>query len=104
MKAIEKLMCYDWPLNVRQLIKTIKSAVRNTETGTILPDDLFFEESEALTFPNNEDYSLRSAENLCYKNAILRALEKTKYNNEDAIKLLDINRMTYYKYKRILGI
>ncbi|HOV10527.1 MAG TPA: sigma 54-interacting transcriptional regulator [Bacteroidales bacterium] len=104
MKAIEKLMCYDWPLNVRQLIKTIKSAVRNSETGTILPDDLFFEESEALTFPNNDDYSLRSAENLCCKNAILRALEKAKYNNEDAIKLLDINRMTYYKYKRILGI
>gem|GEM_PF-2056747 len=104
IKAVEKLMCYDWPLNVRQLIKTIKSAVRNTETGTILPENLFFEESDAPTFPDNDDYSLRSAENLCYKNAILRALEKANYNNEDAIKLLDINRMTYYKYKRILGI
>jgi len=103
-KAMEKLLCYSWPLNVRQLIKTLKSAVRNSETGIIVPDNLFFDESDAPTFPDNNDYSIRSAENLCHKNAILHALERTNFNNEEAIKLLDINRMTYYKYKRMLGI
>jgi transcriptional regulator of acetoin/glycerol metabolism len=48
----------------------------------------------------DEDYTLHTAK----KNAFIRALDKAKGNNNDAIQRLGISRTAYYDSKKKFGL
>jgi len=95
--ARAKLLCYNWPGNVRQLRNVIDSAVVMAEGGTIEPDDLPLHDTGS-----GEVESLR----LDYweRKLIGEALRRTGGNVPDAAKLLGIGRATLYRKIEQYGI
>jgi transcriptional regulator of acetoin/glycerol metabolism len=53
---------------------------------------------------SEDDYTLQTACDNAAKEAIIRALDKTGGNNDQAIKLLNISRGTYYSLKKRLRV
>jgi two-component system response regulator HydG len=90
--AVDKLLKYSFPGNVRELQYTIERAVIMAE-GPILKDsDLVFSPIETV-IPLSEDLSLKSLE----KNAILQVIEKNRGNITWAAKELGITRNALYR-------
>ena len=115
-KAMEKIVSYGWPGNVRQLENVLKRAMVLCQGEWILEDQLLFEKGweRAAT---EEDRGKKTVEDLLdilfeelsrasiasqdldmisifEKGLILRALQKTKGNQVQAAMLLGINRGT----------
>jgi transcriptional regulator with PAS, ATPase and Fis domain len=109
--GIDELLAHDWPGNVRELRNTIERAMVLEETDWILPGSLAIRR-EQITIPaaaaartnpesssglHTEGMSLEEAE----KSMLLRALEKTGWNQTRAAKVLEITRDTLrYKMKK----
>mgnify|MGYP005837689245 CR=1 FL=1 len=114
--AMEKIISYGWPGNVRQLENVLKRAVVLCQGEWILEDHLFFEKKwerreaeEELSKKNVEDLldalfeefqetsttpqGLDMISNL-ERGLILRALQKTRGNQLKAARLLGIHRST----------
>ncbi|NQX38091.1 DNA-binding transcriptional response regulator, NtrC family, contains REC, AAA-type ATPase, and a Fis-type DNA-binding domains [Pedobacter steynii] len=90
--AMDKLLKYSFPGNVRELQYTIERAVIMAE-GPILKDtDLVFSPIETV-IPLSEDLSLKSLE----KNAILQVIERNRGNITWAAKELGITRNALYR-------
>ncbi|RQO69945.1 sigma-54-dependent Fis family transcriptional regulator [Pedobacter sp. KBW06] len=90
--AMDKLLQYSFPGNVRELQYTIERAVIMAE-GTVLKDsDLVFSPIETV-IPVHEDLSLKSLE----KNAILQVIERNRGNITWAAKELGITRNALYR-------
>ena len=93
--ALDLMMNYDWPGNVRQLENVIERAFALGATETIEANDLPPElrsMSERDTISDN-NYNLVENERLL----ISRALKTTKGNKAEAAKLLGINLTTVYR-------
>jgi DNA-binding NtrC family response regulator len=91
-QAIERLMEYGWPGNIRELKNAIEEAVVVSSTDVIGPD-MFSLSYERYSDPKNDgpqiaDLSLAEVE----KKSIVNALIKTKGNQTKAAKLLGITR------------
>ncbi|MGE5398121.1 MAG: sigma-54 interaction domain-containing protein [Chitinophagales bacterium] len=88
---------YNWPGNVRELKNTIERACINARTGPIginhLPDEILQVLQDTGTI---KEHSLRSFIDNMEKEEILRALRATKWNRNQAAKLLDIHRTSLY--------
>lgn len=95
--AMEKLLSYQWPGNVRQLRNVIDSAVVMTESNEISLDDLGI-----------RDTSEESLETLQIdhweRKLILVALKRTENSVPKAAKLLGISRATLYRKIEEYGI
>ena len=94
-EALDLMMNYDWPGNVRQLENVIERAFALGATETIEANDLPPElrsMSERDTISDN-NYNLVENERLL----ISRALKTTKGNKAEAAKLLGINLTTVYR-------
>ena len=99
--AISALQDYMFPGNVRELENTLERATALCEGNVIQPEDLqlpdTMETVETETSPQLEDY-LDNTE----KTAIMKALEKTRYNKTAAAKLLGISfRQLRYRLKKL---
>ncbi|MCP4748741.1 MAG: sigma-54-dependent Fis family transcriptional regulator [Desulfobacteraceae bacterium] len=94
-KAVDFLMRYDWPGNVRQLENTIERAFALGTGNTIVARDL---PPEICNGSQNDGF-LKTSLNLMENEKILikRALEQTKGNKAEAAKLLGINITTVYR-------
>jgi DNA-binding NtrC family response regulator len=122
-EARKLLSNHKWIGNIRQLKNFIDSLVIEVEMNkqskyVILPElvqDSFNGQNSFNKHPQNktadiqeEDYTLRTACDIANdsaaKKAILRALDKTRGHNENAIKLLAISHGTYYSLKKKFGI
>jgi len=92
----EIFLAHDWPGNVRELENVIEHAVIVAKNRMILPRDLpqsFTQEAEALQRP----FTLFDHE----RDLILKTLETTNWNKNQAAKKLNITRSTLYgKIKR----
>ncbi len=105
--AIEKLMSFSWPGNVRQLRNAIERAVVFSTGEQISADELpqeqesprFVQAAVKVVPPNKEEtFNLASLEREC----VLRALDHTKGNQSAAAKLLGITRnQIVYKLKKL---
>jgi DNA-binding NtrC family response regulator len=93
--AMDEMMLYDWPGNIRELENAIERAVVVGKKREILPDDLpiFCHEPPAAKRPE----SLKEVE----KAHIQQVLTDTQWNIARAAKILGIDRSTLYsKIKR----
>jgi len=113
--ALSALLAYAFPGNVRELENVLERAVALCEGNTIKPEDLRLNAPSARTFaaPQAEesddevdaaDAGLDSYISNLEREAIMKALQETRYNKTAAAKKLGITfRALRYKLKK-LGI
>jgi len=107
-EAMEILMGYSWPGNIRELENVIERAIILTKGPMIVPEDLpdflnHLKEKEAL-LENNNHLKLKDALKDPEKELILKALESVDWNRNEAAGILGINRTTLYKKMHKLGL
>jgi DNA-binding NtrC family response regulator len=94
-KALEKLMNYHYPGNVRELQYTIERAVIMSEGNILKADDLIFSPIESMANNNAEPKELKLS--AIEKNTILRVIEKHNGNITRAAKELGLTRTALYR-------
>ncbi|WP_027369709.1 sigma-54-dependent transcriptional regulator [Desulfovermiculus halophilus] len=94
-EALDEMMLYDWPGNIRELENAIERAVVVGKSRSIQPQDLPIFSSAQSRGP--QDLSLREME----KEHIASILEQTNWNIKKSAEILGIDRSTlYHKLKR----
>ena len=88
--AMDKLLSYQWPGNVRQLRNVIDSAIVMSESNEITIDDLGIRDA---TSDDLETLQIDHWE----RKLILEALKRTENSGPKAAKLLGISRATLYR-------
>ena len=93
--AIDKILHYNYPGNVRELQYTIERAVIMAEDNILSANDIIFSPIESSTPPIDEmdELNLSSVE----KNTILRVIEKHSGNISKAAKELGLTRTALYR-------
>jgi len=94
-KAVEKLLNYHYPGNVRELQYTIERAVIMAEEGILQAKDLIFSpiESQSITVSEPSELKLSAIE----KNTILKVIEKHNGNITKAARELGLTRTALYR-------
>ena len=88
--AVDVMMHYNWPGNIRELRNVIDAAILLAEDGSlILPEHLRL---EPLDVADSADSYINELE----KDFILRTLEKNRFNRTLAARELNISRKTLY--------
>jgi len=90
-RAIDKLLSYGWPGNIRELQHTIEKAVILSESSVLKPDDLYLK-SPTSGLSGNSFTTLDEME----RQMIRQALEKNNGNFTAAAEQLGITRQTLY--------
>jgi two-component system response regulator PilR (NtrC family) len=105
--ALERLSAYDFPGNVRELENVLERALALTAGGEIGAEDLHLAPTQAATAQTADGLSglpLQERLDAVERQAILSALEQTRYNRTAAAKVLGITfRALRYRMER-LGI
>lgn len=110
--AMQALKHYDFPGNVRELENLLERALALCENNTITEDDLWFSDSKSdstLSNPiegatSHADLPLPEYLEQIEKQAIVQALERTRFNKTAAAKVLGVSfRTLRYKLDK-LGI
>jgi DNA-binding NtrC family response regulator len=93
--ALQKLLQYHYPGNVRELQYTIERAIIMSDGEVLHPQDLIFSpiESATTTIVESDDFNLSSIE----KNTILRVIEKHNGNITKAARELGLTRTALYR-------
>src|SRR5436190_13645751 len=94
-KAIEKLLSYNYPGNVRELQYTIERAVIMADGNVLQPKDLIFSPIEIPSPSQNEPAELKLS--AIEKNTILKVIEKHNGNITKAAKELGLTRTALYR-------
>jgi len=89
-EALDELMLYDWPGNIRELENAIERAVVVGKKRQIQPRDLPISSTNQI---DPEDESLQNME----KSHILKILQKNSWNIQQSAQALGIDRSTLYK-------
>jgi len=104
--ALEALTAYDFPGNVRELENVLERAIALSGSDEIRPDDLQLAPPKLAEEPQapNAKWPLQEYLDRVEREAILEALDKTRFNRTAAAKLLGITfRALRYRMER-LGI
>lgn len=91
--AIQAIIHYRWPGNVREMINKIKRAIIMAEGKRVTADDLVLP-TEGCT--SDYQLNLRQVREAAERNAITQALTTCNYNMAQASRLLGITRPTLY--------
>jgi DNA-binding NtrC family response regulator len=94
-KAMEKLLSYNYPGNVRELQYTIERAVIMADEEVLQPKDLIFSPLETPSVSDNEPAELKLS--AIEKNTILKVIEKHNGNITKAAKELGLTRTALYR-------
>jgi len=105
--AMDKLLSYAYPGNVRELENILERAVTLCSDGRVSPDDIQLKQGAAVELPPVEEASASGLEGQLEhieREAIVRALEQSRYNKTKAADLLGMTfRQLRYRVKK-LGI
>ncbi len=104
--ALDALLAYDFPGNARELENVLERAIALSGSAEIQPDDLQLAPPAAGEEPRvpNAKWPLQEYLDRLEREAILEALDKTRFNRTAAAKLLGITfRALRYRMER-LGI
>ena len=93
-KAIDKLLNYSFPGNVRELQYVIERAVIMADESVLQAKDLFFSPIEQAVAPTTK---IESNLNDLEKSTILRVIEKNNGNISKASKELGLTRTALYR-------
>jgi DNA-binding NtrC family response regulator len=93
--AVEKLLNYNYPGNVRELQYTIERAVIMAESDVLHAKDIIFSPIE--TFRHAEDMPVETKLSAVEKNTILKVIEKHSGNISKAAKELGLTRTALYR-------
>lgn len=95
LKAIDKMLHYNYPGNVRELQYTVERAVIMADEEVLSANDIIFSPLETIRSAEDEptDLKLSSVE----KNTILRVIEKHNGNISKAAKELGLTRTALYR-------
>jgi Nif-specific regulatory protein len=90
-EAMEAMLSYAWPGNIRELENSIERACAIGKNSLIRKEDLFLHAGgeEAV---NGGDRNLKTAINLFKSHFIKKALEENHWNKTETAKALDIQR------------
>lgn len=104
-QAIDALLRYSWPGNLRELKNTIRRAVLIEQSGSITLESLPAEMVKPSTreYPSKSE-GLKDTKEKAEQELILSTLEKVRYNKTKAAKLLNIDRKTLYNKLKQYGI
>jgi len=106
-KAMNLLLNYQFPGNIRELKNVIKSAILLTDSDVIEPEHLILKNIRSVDLEKEdetEDLLLEKFTNKAEIKIIKKALEKAKYNKSDAAELLGISRSQFYKKLEKFGL
>ncbi len=94
-EALESLVSYQWPGNIRELESTVSRAALSAPGRSIRASDIEFLHATTATAPLTGDHlpSLADAE----RAHIVRVLEAVQWNKKEAARVLDISRGTLYR-------
>ena len=92
-QAMDKIIFYKWPGNIRELKHTIEKAVILSESATLGCDDFLFEKSSNSASNFNQPLSLEEGEKIIIKNA----LDRNNWNISETAKELKVGRQTLYR-------
>jgi len=96
-EAMQRLMDYDWPGNVRELRSLVERAFILTQDNIIKPEELPFSIQNS---PEKAISTLAEHE----KQIILKTLEDSSWNKNEAARRLGISRATLYNKIKRYGI
>lgn len=112
-EAMEVLMAYHWPGNLRELGNVVKRAVLLAGAGQIseaeLPEEIVYVPDAATDAPNGKSRSgsvspLRGATEQAEIDMIMQALRAVNFNRTKAAARLGIDRKTLYNKMKAYGI
>jgi DNA-binding NtrC family response regulator len=99
-QALNKLMNYPWPGNIRELKHTVERAVILSNSDIISPSDLSIEYTPATGLNFQGKVSLDQGE----KSIIIKALKVNNGNISETAKQLDIPRQRLYRKMKKYGL
>lgn len=107
--AIEKILTYDWPGNVRDLENAIQSAMILTPDGIIQTEYLplrvkGYEQVDTSAVVETEGGSIREINAQVEKEIILEALKKHNYNRTLTAEALNVSRKTLFNKMKRYGL
>ncbi|MBI2027439.1 MAG: sigma-54-dependent Fis family transcriptional regulator [Deltaproteobacteria bacterium] len=91
--ALQTLIHYTWPGNIRELSHTLERAILLTPRKVLTEDDFMSHLAQESSSQNNSDLSLESN----YQELIDKALKLSTGNRSKAAKLLGIHERTLYR-------
>ena len=103
-KALEQLVNYSWPGNIRELINAVEFAFVLCRRGQIQPDHLPQEITNAVVCAPVKGSSRNSNDQVQQKQEILNALEQTGGRKAEAANLLGISRVALWKRMKKYGL
>ena len=92
-QAMDKIVSYKWPGNIRELKHTVEKAVILSEANTLTTEDFLFDKTSQTNSEINKPISLEEAEKIIIKNA----LDRNNWNISEAAKELKVGRQTLYR-------
>jgi transcriptional regulator with PAS, ATPase and Fis domain len=93
-EAMQKLMSYHWPGNIRELKNILERSLFMIKDNRILPSDLSISNTTA---EENHDLNLKNIINETEKKVIEKVLQICDYDRNESIKMLGISRSSFYQ-------
>jgi Nif-specific regulatory protein len=91
-EAMQSLLTYPWPGNIRELENCIERACVIGKDKWIQQKDLFLKTGPGADTPESSDRNLKQALNVFKANFIRRVLEENDWNQTETARSLDIQR------------
>ena len=105
--AMEKIMTYYWPGNIRELRSALEYAFVVAERGTIDIDHLppkILKEIPSLNVDMGKSVRAFPQGELSKKEALIQALRTSQGNKSEAARILGVNRVTVWNRMKKYGI
>ena len=102
--AMQSMISYDWPGNIRELENVIERAIIFADDGPIEPEDLTFVIKSGVIPEGVPQRDLKSALRVFEKQYILQVLRRRKFDKQTAAQDLNIGLSSLYRKIDELGL